>query len=79
MFIILFIFIILIKICFNFVGQPRNIYKLQEIYNNFLHHPNNECYILYTTWKTKDINLFQTFFPNVFIKYFDLDTLIEIN
>lgn len=60
------------KICFNFVGQPKNIYNLQEMYNSYLHDPVNECYILYTTWKTEDTTEFQTIFPNAYIHLIDI-------
>ena len=60
------------KICFNFIGQPKNIYNLQEMYHSFLHDPNNECYIVYTTWKTENVTEFQTIFPNAYIHLIDI-------
>lgn len=59
------------KICLNFYGQPKNIYNLKEMYDKYIYNSDYEIYIVYTTWKTENIDTFKNIFPNAYINLID--------
>jgi len=59
------------NVCLNFYGQPKNIQNLREMYDKYLYNEKYNYYIVYTTWKTENVELFRSFFPDAYINQID--------
>jgi hypothetical protein len=59
------------KVCINFVGQPKYLYNLSDIFENYIYSPDYEYHILYTTWKDVNVDEVKQTCPNIFIKHID--------
>ena len=57
-------------ICLNIYGQPRNIELTINTYTNSIKIPNVKFHILYTTWDTENIDQFERYFPDAFIRQY---------
>ena len=68
-----------LKVCLNFWGQPKNIQNLQYIYEKFLHDPQYDFFVLYTTWKSENITSFKNIFPSSYINLIDLPSDNDLN
>jgi hypothetical protein len=59
------------KVCINYFGQPRKLEVMNITYDTFLKDDKNDIHILWTTWKSENINEFMTIFPNAYINQID--------
>ncbi len=59
------------NICLNFYGRPKNIQNLKDVYDKYLYNEKYNYHIVYTTWKTENIDKFRSFFPNAYINQID--------
>jgi|688.fasta_scaffold60659_2 hypothetical protein len=59
------------KICINYFGQPRKLEVMDATFNTFLNDDENEIHILWTTWKSENIEEFLRIFPNSYINQID--------
>jgi hypothetical protein len=59
------------NVCLNFYGQPKNIRNLRDVYDKYLYNEKYNYHIVYTTWKTENVELFRSFFPNAYINQID--------
>jgi len=58
------------KIGISYWGQLRDMSITSQTFNNLIKDPNNELYILYTTWDNENVTEFKKFFPKSFINKF---------
>jgi hypothetical protein len=65
-----------LNVCLNYYGQPRKLDNTKNIYDNYIklneNNPLNVKYhILYTTWKSENVDEFKTLFPESYVEQID--------
>lgn len=56
------------NVCINFIGQPRNIDNAFKMYNKYLFNQKYSYTILYTTWKSENVDKFKNTFNTSYIR-----------
>jgi len=64
-----------ILVCYY--GQPRQIDRCLEVFNQSIYDTNHTFKICYTTWKNEDISKFQKLFPLAHIRQVDKPDILE--
>lgn len=67
-----------LKIGVSFWGQPRIIPHAYENYINTIKDDTNEFYIMYSTWNSESTQEFIKYFPNVYIRQYDVPDIDKI-